>query len=113
MAENWIQLTTTEQLESLRDLSYQAPQLIFKHSTRCSISSVALNRMDPKKIPQPISCYYLDLLRYRELSDLIAERFKVFHESPQVLLIRNGECVYEESHLGINPAEIARQAAVA
>lgn len=113
MAENWIPLTTQAQLDTIRKQSYQEPQLIFKHSTRCSISSVALNRMDPKKIPQPIACYYLDLLRYRELSDQIAESFQVYHESPQILLIRNGECIYEESHLGIDPAELARQAAVA
>lgn len=113
MADNWIHLTSKEQLDTLRELSYQSPQLIFKHSTRCSISSVALNRMDPKKIPQPIACYYLDLLRYRELSDLIAESFQVYHESPQILLIRNGACIYEESHLGINPAELARQATAA
>lgn len=109
MAINWIQLTTEEQLESIREKSKTVPQLIFKHSTRCNISTTARNRLDRNASPGNLDFYYLDLIKYRSLSNEIAESFKVHHESPQVLLIRNGECVYEESHLGITMEEILEQ----
>lgn len=55
---------------------------------------------------EQLEVYFLDLIRYRVLSQLIAQHFEVQHESPQVLLIRDGECVYDNSHLDINMAEI-------
>jgi len=82
------------------------PQLIFKHSTRCSISGVAKNRLERSTPPDNVDFYFLDLIRNREISRKIAEEFEVFHESPQVLLIKNGECVYDESHSGINMKDI-------
>lgn len=109
---NWIDLTSNEQLDSIVLNSAQKPQLIFKHSTRCSISSVIKNRLQ-KSFPKPgIDFYYLDLLQFRSLSNLVAERFHVQHESPQVLLIKNGECIYEESHNGIHMDEIEEQASM-
>jgi bacillithiol system protein YtxJ len=106
---NWIALTTEEQLDVLKELSKQKPQLIFKHSTRCAISSIAKSRLERTSPPDSIDCYYLDLIRYRQLSAKIAEEFSVFHESPQVLLIKNGECVYDESHNGIQMNDIIGQ----
>lgn len=110
MSNGWIELIDLNQLEEIKKKSFELPQLIFKHSTRCSISSVALRRMETKKIPQPVNYYLLDLLRYRDISHQITEVFGVYHESPQVLLIRNGECIYDESHLSIDPTEIEEQA---
>lgn len=86
------------------------PVVIFKHSTRCSISSMAKNRMERDNEPEGIAFYYLDLIRYRGLSNKIAEVFGVYHESPQVLVIRDGKCVYDESHGSISMDEIAAQA---
>ncbi|HEU4471058.1 MAG TPA: bacillithiol system redox-active protein YtxJ [Flavisolibacter sp.] len=103
---HWIHLTDEEQLKQIVNKSQIRPQVIFKHSTRCSISAVALQRMQKESQPSDIDFYFLDLLTYRGLSNRIAEVFKVHHESPQVLLIRDGECVYEESHLGISMSEI-------
>jgi len=108
---NWIALTTEEQLEVLKELSKQKAQLIFKHSTRCAISSMAKNRLERTSPPNSIDCYYLDLIKYRQLSAKIAEDFSVFHESPQVLLIKNGECIYDESHSGIQMSDIIEQIA--
>lgn len=99
---DWIQLNDTAQLEEIRQKSYSLPQVIFKHSTRCSISSMAKSRLERANIPGGIEFYYLDLIRNRALSNQVAEDFKVWHESPQVLLIIDGECRYDESHTGIS-----------
>ena len=88
--------------------------VVFKHSTRCSISAMALNRMerdyDAEKLPN-IPVYYLDLIAHRDVSNAIAETFGVMHQSPQVLLIKDGQSVYDESHMGISFGELAQQAA--
>ena len=103
---HWIDLHTEEQLTLIKDLSINKPQLIFKHSTRCSTSILAKSRLEKEPHPSGLDCYYLDLLQYRHISNKIAEEFSVHHESPQVLLIQHGECVYDESHLGIRMDEI-------
>ena len=107
---HWIHLTDEEQLKQIINKSQLKPQVIFKHSTRCSISAVALQRMQKTAQPSDIDFYFLDLLANRPLSNKIAEVFKVHHESPQILLIRDGQCVYDESHLGISMHEIMDQA---
>jgi bacillithiol system protein YtxJ len=107
---DWKELTDEKQLEQIKTLSSTTPQLIFKHSTRCSISSMAKNRLERSAMPSGIDFYYLDLLRYRNISGRIETDFMVAHESPQVLLIKNGECIYDESHSGISMDEIADQA---
>ncbi len=107
---HWIHLTDEEQLKSIISKSQMRPQVIFKHSTRCSISAVALQRLQKSQQPADIDFYFLDLLSNRGLSNKIAEVFKVHHESPQILLIRNSECIFEESHLGISMSEIVDHA---
>lgn len=106
---NWKDLTQETQLQEIKEQSKIKPQLIFKHSTRCSISAVVKNRLEKGTPPEEVDFYFLDLIRYRAVSNKIAEVFNVFHESPQVLLIKNGECTYDESHSGISLAEIAEQ----
>jgi bacillithiol system protein YtxJ len=98
---NWIPLTTEHQLTEIREASATKPVVIFKHSTRCSISAVAKSRLERAAAPEEISFYYLDLIKFRNISNRIEADFDVPHESPQVLLIRNGECIYDESHSGI------------
>lgn len=107
---NWIPLTTEAQFEQLLERSANKPQVIFKHSTRCSTSSMVLSRLERTNAPENIDFYFLDLLAYRALSGKIAEKLKVYHESPQVLLIKNGECIYDESHMGITMDELTEQA---
>jgi len=104
---NWIPLTTEDQLILIKEKSFSIPQVIFKHCTRCSTSSMVLNRLERAEAPATIDFYYLDLLAHRNISNKIAEDFQVYHESPQVLLIRNGECVYDESHMAITMDELA------
>jgi len=107
---NWKNLTDEQQLTEIREKSTERPQVIFKHSTRCSISSVAKSRLDRSPDPEGMDFYYLDLIRYRSISNKIAELFEVHHESPQILLIKNGECIYDESHLSISIDEVKQQA---
>lgn len=94
----WINLETHEQLADIKRAAGYS--LIFKHSTRCSISMMAKRKfeLDREVIPETTPTYFLDLIRYRSISNEIAELFSVAHESPQLLLIRDGECVYEMSH---------------
>ena len=108
---HWVHLTDDEQLNQIINKSQDKPQVIFKHSTRCSISALALQRLQKVAQPGDIDFYFLDLLAYRKLSDRIAEVFDVEHESPQVLLIRAGKCVYDESHMGIRMEQIVKNAA--
>jgi bacillithiol system protein YtxJ len=108
---NWIDLNNDAQLSEIKELSKQKPLVIFKHSTRCVVSGMAKNRLERSPQPDGIDFYYLDLIRNRALSNKIAEVFSVFHESPQILLIKNGECIYDESHSGIQMSDIEEQAA--
>jgi len=107
---NWIPITDQNQLETIKDQSFTTPQVILKHSTTCSISKMALARLERTEAPTSIQFYYLDLLNYRTISNAIAEKFSVYHESPQILLIKNGECIFDESHGGIQMEEIVEQA---
>ena len=106
---SWIQLNRLQQLDEIRQKSKDKPQVIFKHSTRCSVSSMAKNRLERKEFPKEADFYYLDLIANRNISLQIEEDFKVYHESPQVLIIKSGECIYDESHSGINMEEIKEQ----
>lgn len=107
---NWIPLQNEEQLKEIILNSNNKPQVIFKHSTRCSISSMAKNRLDKKDQPEGIDFYYLDLIKHRKISNKIADDFQVMHQSPQVLIINQGKCVYDESHSGITMDDIEANA---
>ena len=107
---NWKNLQNENDLAALKERSIEIPQVIFKHSTRCSISSMAKNRLERAAPAQNVEFNFLDLIKYRELSQKIADDFSVEHESPQILFIKNGECVYDESHSGISMDEISEQA---
>lgn len=105
----WIELKDPGQVEAIKKLSSEKCQVIFKHSTRCSTSSVVKNRLERSEADDRIDFYLLDLISYRAVSNEIAETFNVYHESPQVLVIRNGECIYDESHYGITMEDIIEQ----
>jgi bacillithiol system protein YtxJ len=107
---NWIQLNAMGALEMIAKASSSKPQVIFKHSTRCSISVMAKSRLEKSQSPDHIDFHYLDLLNNRDISNQIAERYHVHHESPQILLIKNGECLYSESHNAISMEDIIEQA---
>lgn len=106
---NWIPLQTEAQLESIREKSAGRPQVIFKHSTRCSTSAMVKSRLERARTPDSIDFYYLDLLNYRPVCNKISTDFSIRHESPQVLLILNGKCIYDESHTGITMDDIVQR----
>lgn len=103
---NWKEFTNDEGLEEIKKLSEQKPQVIFKHSTRCSISSMAKSRLERSPMPDGIDFNYLDLIAHRNISAKIADIFDVEHASPQILIIKDGKCVYDESHSAISMDEI-------
>lgn len=107
---NWIPLTTEAQFEEILVKSGNKPQVIFKHSTRCGTSSMVLSRLERSTAPESIDFYFLDLIAHRNISNKISETLKVYHESPQVIMIKNGECIYDESHMGITMDDLAEQA---
>lgn len=106
----WNKLTAIDQLEEINKKSFDTTVMIFKHSTRCSISSSALNRVERNWNNQQddvkVKPYFLDLIAHRNISNEIAKKWNVEHQSPQVLVIKNGECIYAETHMGINYHEI-------
>jgi bacillithiol system protein YtxJ len=108
----WHNLTDISQLNDIQHLSKEQSSngltvLLFKHSTRCSISSMALSRLESKwKDDDQIPTYFLDLLNHRDISNEIEHLYGIEHASPQVLLIKNGVCVYHASHSAISAADI-------
>ncbi|QXV66676.1 bacillithiol system redox-active protein YtxJ [Mucilaginibacter achroorhodeus] len=101
----WTKLETADQLEGIKNK--QGFSLIFKHSTRCSISMMAKRRfeMDWDSLPADMPVYFLDLIQHRDISNKIAQDFSVHHESPQMLVIKDGECILDQSHGSISVDE--------
>ncbi|MDC8000314.1 bacillithiol system redox-active protein YtxJ [Aequorivita todarodis] len=106
----WHVLATMEQLDELVEESKTKPVAIFKHSTRCGISRGVLKLFEKnyKLSDDQLKLYYLDLLQNREISNEIAARFKVHHESPQMLVIKNGEVLHHDSHHAIEASHLER-----
>lgn len=103
----WIPIVDLGQLNEIILLSSEKPVLIFKHSTRCSVSRMVLKQFETEfDLEDLVTPYFLDLLEHRDVSNAIAEQFKVVHQSPQLLLIKNGMSVYDASHSAIEVAEL-------
>jgi len=103
----WKNITDPGQISDIQKQSGYS--LIFKHSTRCSVSAMAKRRfeLDWDAIPADTQLYFLDLISYRNISSQIAETFQVHHESPQILLIKDGDCILDASHSDISAEEVA------
>jgi bacillithiol system protein YtxJ len=103
---NWTTLNSLKQLQEIK--TADGYNIIFKHSTRCSISLMAKRRLeqDWNELPENTTVYFLDLLNYREISVQVAELFDVHHESPQLLLIKDGDCILHQSHSDISVDEV-------
>jgi bacillithiol system protein YtxJ len=101
---NWIPLTSESQLETIREQSKIKPVMVFKHSTRCSVSAAVLDRLNRTKNDGSAESlnYFLDLIAHRDISNAIAAQFNVEHESPQMIIIRNGIPSYVASHFEIS-----------
>lgn len=102
---NWNKLQEPRQLQAIKEESAQQSVLIFKHSTTCSISRATLDRLERNwkdEEMKNLKPYFLDLHAFRNISNALADTFEVEHESPQILIIKNGEVVYHNSHFGID-----------
>lgn len=101
---NWVSLEHLDQLNEIEEQSSSKFVVIFKHSTRCPISTVAKLRLKSKwNIGEDkLSFYYLDLIKHRDVSNEIENRYQVKHESPQVIVLKDREAIYDNSHLDIS-----------
>jgi bacillithiol system protein YtxJ len=105
----WRQLTDLGQLNEIIDLSTENSVLIFKHSTRCSISRMVLKQFENEfDLQNKVIPYYLDLLEFRNVSNEIASRFGVMHQSPQIILVKDGKAVYNASHESIDICKLVQ-----
>lgn len=107
---DWGSLTDLQQLEEVISNSYERTVVVFKHSTRCSISRFALSRFENefRFTKEEILPFYLDLLSFREISNELAHRFDVEHQSPQIIVIKNGKAIYAASHENIDATVLSR-----
>lgn len=106
--KDWIPFSDPEQLNELITESNSIPVVIYKHSSRCGLSFMTENKLEEGwDVLQPkVKLYFLDLIRYREVSTAVAEKFNVRHQSPQILIIKNGICVFNTSHHEISTEAI-------
>ncbi|WP_373074233.1 bacillithiol system redox-active protein YtxJ [Zeaxanthinibacter enoshimensis] len=106
----WIPLRSADMLEEIKKKSESRTQVIFKHSTRCGISRMALRMFESEKLSAglPADFYFLDLLAHRNISDEVARKFGVTHQSPQLIVIRNGEVVAHTSHGAIGELSLEK-----
>lgn len=103
----WNQLTDLGELNEIIAISEDKPVVIFKHSTRCSISRMALKQFENQyDVQENVVPYFLDLLQHRDISNEIANKFNVQHQSPQILIIKNGKSVYNASHSDIDAEDL-------
>lgn len=102
---DWNELTSENQLEKLVELSEDYRVVIFKHSTSCGISRMVLKNLESqisKNEPEQTQYFFLDLLKYRSISNAIADKFQVIHQSPQMIILDNKTVAYADSHSAIS-----------
>jgi bacillithiol system protein YtxJ len=102
---DWINLNSLEQLIEIDEKSKDKVQVLFKHSTRCSVSSFAKRILTSEysdEVKQKADVYYLDLIAFREISNAISSKYGVIHESPQILVIKEGKCIFNASHSDVS-----------
>ncbi|MEZ4779291.1 MAG: bacillithiol system redox-active protein YtxJ [Flavobacteriaceae bacterium] len=106
----WLRLTRVEQLDEIAEASKTIPVVIFKHSTTCGISRMVLRNFENDYAIESgkIKLYYLDLHAFREVSNEVGYKFQVIHQSPQVLVIKNGVAVYHASHHSIHATDLEK-----
>lgn len=104
----WEELSNIETLEEMEEISNEKPVAILKHSTSCGISRMVLRQFEQEYDLQDgqAKLYFLDLLRHRDISNRIASKFNVPHESPQLIIIKNGKVVYDASHSEISAGSL-------
>ncbi|MDC1285316.1 MAG: bacillithiol system redox-active protein YtxJ [Candidatus Arcticimaribacter sp.] len=107
---SWTPLVSVEEIDTIKEISKNQSVLIFKHSTRCGISRMVIKQFESlfNEENKQLKVYYLDLLNFREVSSKLSEVFQVIHQSPQLLVIKNGISVYDESHYEITKVNLSK-----
>ena len=107
---SWTPLISVEEINTIREISKIQAILIFKHSTSCGISRMVMKQFESlfNEENKHLKVYYLDLLNFREVSSKLSEVFQVIHQSPQLLVIKNGISVYDESHFEITKVNLSK-----
>ncbi|MFK8038993.1 MAG: bacillithiol system redox-active protein YtxJ [Crocinitomicaceae bacterium] len=108
--KNWNHITEINTIEDIIKASNSKPQILFKDSVTCGISAFAKSRLTEGNdlLIDSADFNYLDLLKYRAISNHIADVFDVYHQSPQIIVLKNEKVVYTSSHHSIQPKEIAK-----
>lgn len=106
----WLLLENSEQLHDIVEKSKTKPQVIFKHSTRCGVSRMVMNQFIETYdfSENDVDLYYLDLLIYRDISNEVAQQFQVMHQSPQLIIVKDGDLVAHASHEDILEVDLNR-----
>lgn len=110
---HWIHLTSEDQLQKIVVKSQEKPQVIFKYSSCCHFSEVVFQRLQQNCCPGEVDFHFLDLTNYSHISEKVSDFFRVPHQSPQILVINEGRCIFHESHPGISLEGILQHATVA
>jgi len=110
---HWIHLTAEDQLQKIIVKSQEKPQVIFKYSSCCQLSVVVFQRLQQNGCPGDVDFHFLDLTNYNRISEKVSETFGVPNQSPQILVINEGQCIFHESHPGISLEGILQHATVA
>ena len=107
---SWTPLISVEEINTIKEISINQSILIFKHATRCGISRMVIKEFESlfNEENKQLKVYYLDLLNFREVSSKLSEVFQVIHQSPQLLIIKNGISVYNESHYEITKVNLSK-----
>lgn len=107
---NWTPLISVDEIKTIKEISKRQAILIFKHSTRCGISRVVIKKFESlfNEENKQLKVYYLDLLNFREVSSKLSEVFQVTHQSPQLLVIKNGISINDESHYEIIKVNLSK-----
>ena len=107
---SWTPIISIDEINTIKEISKIQSILIFKHSTRCGISRIVIKQFESlfNEENKHLKVYYLDLLNFREVSSKLSEVFQVIHQSPQLLVVKNGISVYDESHYDITKVNLSK-----
>lgn len=108
MGLNWKEINSIDELHDIWENSLEKPAVFFKHSTRCSISSMALRAFERNWISDDTQLFFIDLIANRDVSNLLAELSKVEHQSPQIIVTKNQKVLYFDSHGTIDAEKVQK-----
>lgn len=109
VTEGWKQLHSMDDLSQAEKLSHEKPVVLFKHSVTCGTSAYAKEKLGELKLSDDFAFYYLDLLAHRDVSNEIANRYGVIHQSPQIIILKEGKSIFDTSHHAISAQAIEQQ----